>query len=104
MLAKIKDILLITTEQDQIGFKRLFGNDTCDMILGDNIFYGNDVVKNLNDTRKNAKGRLKAKRLGGEYAWFDTGLTDSLLDTSNTIKNITKFKSICHQLSKANSI
>ena len=70
MLAGIKDILLITTEQDQAGFKRLFGtgkqfglninyviqpspdglaqaftlgkdfigNDTCAMILGDNIF------------------------------------------------------------------
>lgn len=201
MLAGIKDILLITTEQDQAGFKRLFGtgrkfglnleyiiqpspdglaqaftlgadfigNDTCAMVLGDNIFYGNDLVKKLNDARENAEdgyatifgyqvkdperfgimevdenhqvlsveekpshpksdfaitglyfydnrvvekafkveksprgeyeitdlnrmyleeGRLKAELLGGGYAWFDTGLTDSLLDASNTIKTL----------------
>lgn len=201
MLAGIKDILLITTEQDQAGFKRLFGtgkkfglnleyiiqpspdglaqaftlgadfieNDTCAMVLGDNIFYGNDLVKKLNDARSNAEdgyatvfgkkvrdperfgvmevddkhrvlsveekpphpksdfaitglyfydnrvvekafkveksprgeyeitdlnrmyleeGKLKAELLGGGYAWFDTGLTDSLLDASNTIKTI----------------
>ena len=87
MLAGIKDILLITTEQDQAGFKRLFGtgkqfglnidyviqpspdglaqaftlgkdfigNDTCAMILGDNIFYGNDLVKKLSTARENAE-------------------------------------------------
>lgn len=201
MLAGIKDILLITTEQDQAGFKRLFGtgkqfglnmeyviqpspdglaqaftlgkdfigNDTCAMILGDNIFYGNDLVKKLNTARENAEdgyatifgyqvkdperfgimeidenkkvisveekpqkpksdfaitglyfydnrvvdkafkveksargeyeitdlnrmyleeNRLKAELLGGGYIWFDTGLTDSLLDASNTIKTI----------------
>ena len=87
MLAGIKDILLITTEQDQLGFKRLFGtgqqfglnleyiiqpspdglaqaftlgadfvgNDTCAMVLGDNIFYGNDLVKKLNHARENAE-------------------------------------------------
>ena len=87
MLAGIKDILLITTEQDQAGFKRLFGtgkqfglnidyviqpspdglaqaftlgkdfigNDTCAMILGDNIFYGNDLVKKLSAARENAE-------------------------------------------------
>lgn len=201
MLAGIRDILLITTKEDQPGFKRLFGtgrqfglnleyiiqpspdglaqaftlgkdfvlNDTCAMILGDNIFYGNDLVKKLNDARENAnqgyatifgyqvkdperfgimeidssknvlsveekpkvpksdfaitglyfydnsvvdkafkinksirgeyeitdlnrmyldEGRLKAELLGGGYAWFDTGLTDSLLDASNTIKTL----------------
>ena len=201
MLAGIKDILLITTEQDQAGFKRLFGtgkqfglnmeyviqpspdglaqaftlgkdfigNDTCAMILGDNIFYGNDLVKKLNTARENAEdgyatifgyqvkdperfgimeidenkkvisveekpqkpksdfaitglyfydnrvvdkafkveksargeyeitdlnrmyleeNRLKAELLGGGYIWFDTGLTDSLLDASNTIKTL----------------
>ena len=201
MLAGIKDILLITTEQDQAGFKRLFGtgkqfglnidyviqpspdglaqaftlgkdfigNDTCAMILGDNIFYGNDLVKKLSTARENAEdgyatifgyqvkdperfgimeidenkkvisveekpqkpksdfaitglyfydnrvvdkafkveksargeyeitdlnrmyleeNRLKAELLGGEYAWVDTGLTDSLLDASNTIKTL----------------
>jgi glucose-1-phosphate thymidylyltransferase len=201
MLAGIKDILLITTEQDQAGFKRLFGtgkqfglnmeyviqpspdglaqaftlgkdfigNDTCAMILGDNIFYGNDLVKKLSTARENAEdgyatifgyqvkdperfgimeidenkkvisveekpqkpksdfaitglyfydnrvvdkafkveksargeyeitdlnrmyleeNRLKAELLGDGYIWFDTGLTDSLLDASNTIKTI----------------
>ena len=201
MLAGIKDILLITTKEDQQGFKRLLGdgkkigvnieyiiqpspdglaqaftlgadfigNDTCAMILGDNIFYGNDLVKKLHSARvnaeegyatifgyklkdperfgimeiddsgkvlsveekpeqpksdfaitglyfydnsvvqkafnvkKSARGeyeitdlnqmyleeqRLKAELLGGGYMWFDTGLTDSLLDASNTIKTI----------------
>ena len=201
MLAGIKDILLITTKEDQEGFKRLFkdgssfginidyiiqpspdglaqaftlgadfiGNDTCAMVLGDNIFYGDGLVKKLNDARKNAEegyatifgyqvkdperfgimeidenynvlsveekpkhpksdfaitglyfydnrvvdkafkveksargeyeitdlnrmyleeGRLKAELLGGGYAWFDTGLTDSLLDASATIKTL----------------
>lgn len=201
MLAGIKDILLITTRDDQAGFKRLFGNgkqfglnleyivqpspdglaqaftlgkdfignDTCAMILGDNIFYGNDLVNKLRQARNNAEdgyatifgyqvkdperfgvmevdsnhqvlsveekpkipksdfaitglyfydnsvvekafrvnksargeyeitdlnrmyldeGKLKAELLGGGYAWFDTGLTDSLLDASNTIKTL----------------
>ena len=201
MLAGIRDILLITTEQDQPGFKRLFGtgkqfglnleyviqpspdglaqaftlgkdfigNDTCAMVLGDNIFYGNGLVEKLNNARISAEkgyatifgyqvkdperfgimeidekhnvisveekpekpksdfaitglyfydnrvvdkafkveksargeyeitdlnrmyleeGKLKAELLGGGYAWFDTGLTDSLLDASNTIKTL----------------
>lgn len=201
MLAGIRDILLITTEQDQPGFQRLFGtgkqfglnieymiqpspdglaqaftlgadfigNDTCAMVLGDNIFYGNDLVKKLNHARENAEdgyatifgyqvrdperfgvmevneygqvlsveekplhpksdfaitglyfydnrvvekafkvekfsrgeyeitdlnrmyledGKLKAELLGGGYAWFDTGLTDSLLDASSMIKTL----------------
>lgn len=201
MLAGIKDILLITTEQDQPGFKRLFGtgkefglnleyiiqpspdglaqaftlgkdfigNDSCAMVLGDNIFYGNGLVEKLQNARTNAEngyatifgyqvkdperfgimeidenqnvlsveekpkkpksdfaitglyfydnrvvdkafkveksargeyeitdlnrmyleeGKLKAELLGGGYAWFDTGLTDSLLDASSTIKTL----------------
>ena len=201
MLAEIKDILLITTKEDQAGFKRLFGdgskfginidyviqpspdglaqaftlgkdfigNDTCAMVLGDNIFYGNELVKKLKAARENAEngyatifgyqvkdperfgimeidenhnvlsveekpkepksdfaitglyfydnsvvdkafkveksprgeyeitdlnrmyleeGKLKAELLGGGYAWFDTGLTDSLLDASATIKTL----------------
>ena len=201
MLAGIKDILLITTKEDQAGFKRLFGdgskfginvsyiiqpspdglaqaftlgkdfigNDSCAMVLGDNIFYGNDLVKKLKQARENAEegyatifgyqvkdperfgimeidenhnvlsveekpkqpksdfaitglyfydntvvdkafkveksprgeyeitdlnrmyldnGKLKAELLGGGYAWFDTGLTDSLLDASATIKTL----------------
>ena len=201
MLAGINDILLITTKDDQPGFKRLFGdgsdlginidyviqpspdglaqaftlgkdfigNDTCAMILGDNIFFGDGLVNKLKEARRNAEegyatifgyevkdperfgimeidenrnvisveekpkvpksdyaitglyfydnsvvekafrveksdrgeyeitdlnrmfleeGKLKAELLGEGYAWFDTGLTDSLLDASNTIKTL----------------
>ena len=201
MLSGIKDILLITTKEDQAGFKRLFGdgkkfgcnidyviqpspdglaqaftlgkdfigNDSCAMVLGDNIFFGDGLVKKLSDARQNAdegyatifgyqvkdperfgimeidenrnvlsveekptqpksdfaitglyfydnsvvdkasrveksargeyeitdlnrmyleEGKLKAELLGGGYAWFDTGLTDSLLDASTTIKTL----------------
>ena len=205
MLASIKDILLITTKEDQKGFKRLFGNgsklginleymiqpspdglaqaftlgkdfigdDSCAMILGDNIFFGDDINNNLDQARKNAEngyatifgyevkdperfgimeidedrnvisveekpkhpksdiaitglyfydntvvdkafkversprgeyeitdlnrmyleeGKLKAKVLGDGYAWFDTGVTDSLLDASATIKTLQKLR------------
>ena len=83
MLAGIKDILIITTKEDQESFKRLLkdgsdfgvnleyivqpspdglaqafilgeefiGDDSCAMILGDNIFFGNGFDKKL----KNAK-------------------------------------------------
>lgn len=201
MLAGIKDILLITTEEDQAGFKRLFGDgskfglnldyiiqpspdglaqaftlgadfigkDTCAMVLGDNIFFGDKLTSKLQDARRNAEngyatifgyqvrdperfgimeigsnnqvisveekpehpksdfaitglyfydnrvvdkafkveksargeyeitdlnrmyleeGKLKAELLGDGYAWFDTGITDSLLDASTTIKTL----------------
>ena len=149
--------------------KDFIENDSCAMILGDNIFYGNDLVKKLKVARENAEngyatifgyqvkdperfgimeideehnvlsveekpkepksdfaitglyfydntvvdkafkvekstrgeyeitdlnrmyleeGKLKAELLGGGYAWFDTGLTDSLLDASATIKTL----------------
>lgn len=87
MLAGIKDILIITTEQDQPYFWRLLkdgsnfgvnfeykiqkhpnglaeafligedfiGDDECAMILGDNIFYGNDFTKMLARAKKNAE-------------------------------------------------
>ena len=201
MLAGIKDILLITTKEDQPAFKRLFGDgskfginlsyviqpspdglaqaftlgadfingDACAMVLGDNIFYGSDlttllrnavihsisgsatifgyevkdpqrfgimeldknnnvlsveekpkepksdyaitglyfydntVVDRAKDVKKSARGeyeitdlndmylkdgKLRAELLGAGYAWFDTGLTDSLLDASTTIKTL----------------
>ena len=201
MLAGIKDILLITTKEDQTGFMRVFGdgskfginvsyviqpspdglaqaftlgkdfigNDSCAMVLGDNIFFGDGLVKKLTEARERAEngyatifgyqvkdperfgimeidedhnvlsveekpkvpksdfaitglyfydntvvdkafkversprgeyeitdlnrmyleeGKLKAELLGGGYAWFDTGLTDSLLDASTTIKTL----------------
>ncbi len=87
MLAGIKDILVITTPEDQASFKKLLkdgstfginisyveqpspdglaqafilgeefiGDDECAMILGDNIFYGNDFNVMLENARKNAE-------------------------------------------------
>ena len=87
MLAGIKDILIITTPEDQASFKKLLkdgstfginisyveqpspdglaqafilgeefiGDDECAMILGDNIFYGNDFNVMLENARKNAE-------------------------------------------------
>lgn len=87
MLAEIRDILMITTKQDQELFKRQLGNgenfgihleyaiqeepkglaeaftigedfigqDESAMVLGDNIFYGNDFIKILKQARKNAE-------------------------------------------------
>lgn len=87
MQAGIRDILIITTKEDQPSFKRLLedgkklgvnlsyviqpspdglaqafllgrdfiGDDDCAMILGDNIFYGNEFEKLLNEAIENAK-------------------------------------------------
>ena len=205
MLAGIRDILLITTREDEENFIRLFGdgskfglnisymiqpspdglaqaftlgakfigNDSCAMILGDNIFYGNNLKELLNnavnnskdgnatifgyqvkdperfgimeldknnnvisveekpehpksdyaitglyfydntvvdrakDVKKSARGeyeittlndmylqdnKLKAQLLGEGYMWFDTGVTDSLLDASTTIRNLQQMR------------
>lgn len=86
MLAKIKDILIISTPQDLPNFKKLLGDgskfgikltykeqakpeglaqaftigeefidgDSCAMILGDNIFYGNGITKLLSKAKDNA--------------------------------------------------
>lgn len=90
MLAGIKDILIITTPEDQEAFKRLLGDgsdygiklsyvvqpspdglaqafklgekfigdDSSSLILGDNIFYGNDFIKQLREARNNAENNL----------------------------------------------
>ena len=87
MLAGIKDILVITTPEDQANFMKLLkdgsqfginisyvvqpspdglaqafilgeefiGDDTCAMVLGDNIFYGNGFNKVLENATKNAE-------------------------------------------------
>ncbi len=87
MLAGIKDILIITTEEDQPNFKRalkdgsdfginlsyivqpspdglaqafilgeeFIGDDACAMVLGDNIYFGNDFDKKLINAKKEAK-------------------------------------------------
>src|SRR5574344_2007114 len=86
MLSGIKDILIITTKDDQAGFKRLLGDgkefgininyivqpspdglaqafllgeefigdDTCAMVLGDNIFYGSGFVELLKSAKEQA--------------------------------------------------
>ncbi|MEG0614425.1 MAG: glucose-1-phosphate thymidylyltransferase RfbA [Oscillospiraceae bacterium] len=88
MLAKIRDILIISTPQDLPNFRRLLGDgaelginlsykeqpspdglaqafilgedfidgDSCAMVLGDNIFYGNGLTKHLKNAAKSAKG------------------------------------------------
>lgn len=86
MLAGIRDILIITTKEDQEQFKRalgdgskygvnfsyiiqpepkglaqaftlgeeFIGDDACAMVLGDNIFYGGNFTKLLNEAKENA--------------------------------------------------
>ena len=87
MEAGIKDILVITTPEDQQNFKRLLGDgtnlgvninytvqpspdglaqafilgeefigdDSCAMVLGDNIFYGSGLARRLKEARKNTQ-------------------------------------------------
>ena len=82
--AEIKEILIISTEQDLPNFKKLLGNgsnlginisykhqekpngiaesfvigedfienDAVSLILGDNIFHGNDFISNINTAKK----------------------------------------------------
>ncbi len=88
MLANIRDILIITTPQDQEQFQRLLadgsqwginltyaiqsnpeglaqafiigedfiGNDSSCLILGDNLFYGNDMPKHLQKAAQRNEG------------------------------------------------
>ena len=88
MLAKIRDILIITTKEDQKNFKKLLGtgidfgikikykiqkkpkgiaeafiiaenfikNSNVCLILGDNIFYGQNLVKLLEKAKQNKTG------------------------------------------------
>ncbi len=90
MQAKIKDILIITTPEDQPYFQRLLkdgkqfginleyavqpepkglaqaftigeefiGDDPCAMILGDNIFYGSGLIRELRKASNNAKSGI----------------------------------------------
>jgi glucose-1-phosphate thymidylyltransferase len=88
MLAHIRDILIITTPEDQASFKRLLGtgeqwglsisyavqprpeglaqafvigrdfigDDDAALILGDNIFWGHDIIKRLNEANDRQRG------------------------------------------------
>ena len=90
MQAGIRDVLIITTPEDQASFKKLLGDGSqlgvnlvyeiqpkpeglaqaftigekfidgspCAMVLGDNIFYGNGLKKELNQAVVNAKNNV----------------------------------------------
>lgn len=98
MLAEVKDILIITTEEDLFYYKKLLGNgldiginisyriqekpeglaqafiigedfiggDSCVLILGDNIFYGQGFTKSLLDAKKLVQDCNKACIFGYE--------------------------------------
>lgn len=96
MLAGIREVMVITTPEDQVSFQRLLGDgsdlgmrfeymvqpspdglaqafvlakdfigddDAC-LILGDNIYYGHDLVKTLKSALKNVKQHKKATVFG----------------------------------------
>ncbi len=96
MLAKIRDILIISTEKDTPRFRELLGdghqfglhlqyavqaspdglaqamiigkdfigNDACALVLGDNIFFGNGMVKKLHAAVANAEEKGNATIFG----------------------------------------
>ena len=78
-------------------------NPKSDFAITGLYFYDNTVVEKAFKVQKSPRGeygitdlnrmyleenKLKTELLGGGYAWFDTGLTDSLLDVSTTIKTL----------------
>ena len=116
MLAGIRDILVITTPEDQEGFKRLLndgsqfgirleyavqpspdglaqafiigrefvGQDSVALALGDNIFYGDGLPRDLQIAAKREKGatvfayRVKDPERYGVVAFGDDGRATSL--------------------------
>ena len=60
MLAGIKEILLISTSEDILGYKRLLGDGSMfgsvALVLGDNVFYGEHFIEKLNSAKNRAKG------------------------------------------------
>lgn len=98
MLARIKDILIITTPQDRPNFEHLLGDgsnfgihltyavqekpnglaqafvigeqfigdDSCALILGDNIFYGDGLTNHL----KNSVRRAEREGMATLYAYY----------------------------------
>ncbi|MDU7458834.1 MAG: sugar phosphate nucleotidyltransferase [Clostridium perfringens] len=71
MLAGIREVLIISTERDLPNFKELFGlaeafiigeefigDDNVAMILGDNIFYGQNFSSNLKEAAALEKGAM----------------------------------------------
>ena len=60
-LAGVREILIITTEEDQPGFKRLLGEEfvggrPSTLILGDNIFFGQNFVQMLKSADARTEG------------------------------------------------
>ena len=118
MQAKIKDILIITTKEDQPGFKRLLkdgsqfginikyeiqpepkglaqaftigedfiGNCPCAMVLGDNIFYGNGLSKELRQASNNA--RNGAATIFGYQVKDPERFGIMELDSQNNVKSV----------------
>ena len=58
MLAGIKDILVISTPRDVLVFEELLGNgnDSCALVLGDNIFYGHGFTGMLKEAESKKSG------------------------------------------------
>jgi len=88
MLAKIKDILLITTEKDISSYKKLFGNGSS---LGIKISYA---------IQKKPKGLVDAFIVGakfigkedvclilGDNIFYGDGFSDLLIESKKTVKN-----------------
>ena len=61
--------------------------DSCAMILGDNIFYGAGMRKQLQEAAQATSGAT-VKTLGRGYSWLDTGTVDSLNDASEFVRVI----------------
>ena len=104
MLAEIKDILIISTPQDLPNFERLLGDgsryginlqafiigeefidgDSCAMILGDNIFYGAGMRKQLQEAAQATSGatvfgyHVEDPERFGVVEFDDNGLVESI--------------------------
>ena len=64
MLAGIREILIISTPQDLPGFRRLLGDGSVCLVLGDNIFYGQSFTRMLKEAVDKAENEQKATVFG----------------------------------------
>ena len=100
--------------------KEFIGSDSVCLILGDNIYYGSGLSKQLQEAAKKEdgatvfgyhvndperfgeleitdvnkeylrRGKLDVKLMGRGYAWLDTGTHDSMLEAAGFISTIQK--------------